>query len=349
MAKRRVLGMLVLVALLAAGLGAAVPTAAEGPLAGIKVCIDPGHGGDDPGAVNGDLYESHINLDVSYGLKALLEGQGATVVMTRYADDYRDNRDRYTFCNTEAATILVSVHTNSSTNPKMDGSMGLYFHADDKLLAQAIHAVMYPALQSNAPDPAAFTDFGLSRFASGVLLKSDMPAAMMEPLLMSHPGEAALLLDTIYTSPGSGEFSAGCTDFMCRRGEIAQALYEGVLAYLGDPEPPPPPPPGGTMHVGAIDMGSQQKGPNVFVDTAVTIHDAEGSPVSAAWVWVSTTLPDGLSEAFSGQTGEDGTVTFSLRSRQTGTYTSTVTNVSKEGWDYDVNANVETSETLDVP
>ena len=44
-------------------------------------------------------------------------------VMTRTGDDYLGNSDRYTFCNAEEATILISVHTNSVVNPDWDGSM----------------------------------------------------------------------------------------------------------------------------------------------------------------------------------------------------------------------------------
>ncbi|MGD2178247.1 MAG: N-acetylmuramoyl-L-alanine amidase, partial [Anaerolineae bacterium] len=119
-----------------------VPAHTEtGTLAGQKICLDPGHGGSDPGAVNEayGLEEANINLDVSHGLKALLEGDGAEVVMTRADDSYRSNRDRYTFCNSQGATLLVSVHTNSSTDSTLDGSMALYFHKDDEVLARAIH------------------------------------------------------------------------------------------------------------------------------------------------------------------------------------------------------------------
>ena len=57
----------------------APPSRATGPLSGVKVCLDPGHGGSDPGAVNEafGLFESEINLDVSFALKGLLEGDGA--------------------------------------------------------------------------------------------------------------------------------------------------------------------------------------------------------------------------------------------------------------------------------
>ena len=101
---------------------------AEGPLDGRIICLDPGHGGSDPGAINTTytLEESDINLEVSYGLRYLLEGDGATVVMARTADQYLINSDRYDFCNQQEAYILISVHTNSHTDPTWDGSMTLY-------------------------------------------------------------------------------------------------------------------------------------------------------------------------------------------------------------------------------
>ena len=319
------------------------PSRATGPLSGYKICLDPGHGGSDPGAVNAEygLFESEINLDVSYALKALLEAGGATVVMTRVDDSYKANRDRYTFCNSERATLLVSVHTNSVEDPSWDGSMGLYFHDDDRALAQALHEVIYPSLKETAPvPPDAFRDWGLSRFASGVLLKSDMPAAMMEPLFMSHPAEATLLLQCI---------SDGCGDLSCRRGQIVQALYDGILNYFGGADPTPTPEPGGTLHVAAIDMWSEIKGRNVYVYTEVTIQDSNADPVPGATVSLTTTQPDGKVVSDIGTTGEDGSVTFKLKSDLKGTYTSAVTTVGKEGWDYDAAANEETTKTLTVP
>jgi len=214
-------------------------TTARGRLKGIKVCLDPGHGGIDPGAVNDayGLYESEINLDVAFGMQRLLEGAGAQVVLTRTDDIYLENYDRYTYCNDQAATILVSLHTNSVVNPEWDGELVLYFrpHEDDKQLAGAIYEVMYPFLQEIAPDPAAFRSFGLDWFASGVLLRSDMPAAMMEPLFMSNPAEAELLLTSIH-DPLTGEINSTCQDFECRRGQIAESIFQGILNYFASPQ-----------------------------------------------------------------------------------------------------------------
>ena len=283
-----------------------------------------------------NLHESEGNLDVSYELKSLLEGDGAVVVMIRMDDSRKSNSDRYTFCNNGQANILVSVHTNSTTNPASDGSLGLYFHQDDKALAQAIYDIMYPSLQDTASDRENFTGFGLDRFASGVLLKSNMPAAMMEPLFMSNSAEAEPLVQYIYANDSS-------VDFSCRREQIAQALHQGVLNYFSSAEPTPLPEPGGTMHVSAIGVWHEQKGRNYFVYTQVTILDSDKGPVSSATVSVTTTQPDGTEVSGTDNTGDAGTVIFKPRSGRT------VTDVSKEGWVYDETANVETTKTLMVP
>jgi N-acetylmuramoyl-L-alanine amidase len=266
-----------------------------GALSGEIVCLDPGHGGSDPGAVNETygLLEKEINLDVSYALKDLLETDGAAVVMTRTDDADKSNRDRYTFCNSEGATILVSVHTNSTTDPAMDGSMALYFHRDDEVLAQAIYDVMYPYLRDTAPDPGSFTGFDLDRFASGVLLKSDMPAAMMEPLFVSNPAEAELLAQPIHDDTGA--ISPACAELACRRGQIAQAIHNGVLNYVGASGDVPPsvsitnPADGDTVSgsvtltADATDDGGVAQ-VEFFVDGSAIGTDADGSDGwSAAW------------------------------------------------------------------
>ena len=326
-------------------LSVAMPTHSQsGPLYGYKVCLDPGHGGSDPGAVydaDGLIYleEADINLDVAYGLKALLEADGAAVVLARVDDSYKDNDDRYTFCNEQQATILVSVHTNSVTDPTWDGSLALYFHPheDDKALAQTIYDVMYPFLKATAPDPESFISFGLDWFASGVLLRSDMPAAMMEPLFMSNPAEAELLATPIYLDYGATPNPA-CDG--CRRAQIAQAIHDGIVAYFAGPGP------GSVMHVEGIEMSLKQRGAWTNAAAAVRIVDAHGAPVGGAMVigeWAdSATGTDTVT------TDENGIATVvSDRTRDTsGTFNFTVTDVSKYGWTYAPGANRETGDSI---
>jgi len=211
----------------------------SGQLTGKTICVDPGHGGLDSGAHNAvyGVSESDINLDEAYALRALLEGAGATVVMTRTGDKAMTEAERAAFCNRSQSDILISVHTNSFADAEPNGSLVFYGKRsaqEDVRLAQAVYGTLYPALQRTAPAPAAFTDFGVRRFGAGVLRRSSMPAALVEPAFLSNPAEAVLLAAPIYTAPGSGVFSKGCPALSCRRGQIATAIYQGLLTFFRD-------------------------------------------------------------------------------------------------------------------
>ena len=104
------------------------------------------------------------------------------------------------------------------------------------------------------------------------------------------------------------------------------------------------------MHVSAIAMWYGYRGRGFVVYTKVGIADSGGSPLSGVAVSVRTTLPDGtemVPEA--GLSGDDGTVTFSVRSPQEGIYWSEVTEATKTGWEYDAEGSeVQMPVSLDV-
>jgi hypothetical protein len=185
----------------------------------------------------------------------------------------------------------------------------------------------------------------VDNFASGVLFKCNMPAAMMEPLLMSHPAEAALLVQPIYDDyddPVTGDLSAGCKAFSCRRGEIVQAIFQGILNYYGDESTP-------AMHVATIDMSFLQRKDNFFIYSQVAIQDGAANPVPGTTVAHTFTLPNGSTIIETGITGDDGGVTFKVRSELTGQYESVITSISKTGWVYHPANNLENEDTLTVP
>ena len=125
-------------------------------------------------------------------------------------------------------------------------------------------------------------------------------------------------------------------------------VYGGGGEPTPTPEPSPTPDPGDTMHVSAIDMSYSTAGRNYYVYTEVTIVDEEGSPVSGATVDFRTTI--GSSTATGSETtGTDGTATFSVKSKATGTYVSEVTGVTHATFTYEPADNIETSESLSVP
>lgn len=80
----------------------------------MRVCIDPGHGGSDPGAVSGDYLEKNYTLGVSLNLKTLLEKIGIEVIMTRTDDEDLKNEQRVKRIISSGADVCLSIHFNAS-------------------------------------------------------------------------------------------------------------------------------------------------------------------------------------------------------------------------------------------
>ncbi len=173
-----------------------------------SVCLDPGHGGTDIGTANGGILEKDLNLQVALRLGPVLEASGYIVFYTRTDDSNPSRTERAQYCNSVGASILVSVHHNGSSNAATDYTTALYQKRIDKPLATVISQAVAPATSGSQPR--------IGQFASGVLVKSDMPATISEGYFLTNTVELAKLNDTT-------------RDY---RQEEAQALATGVAAYF---------------------------------------------------------------------------------------------------------------------
>lgn len=91
-----------------------------------KVIIDPGHGGEDEGALGPKgITEKDITLAISYKLAATLKQRGYEVIMTRYSDVFVPLSDRTGIANTNSGDLFISIHTNASTR-KASGAETYY-------------------------------------------------------------------------------------------------------------------------------------------------------------------------------------------------------------------------------
>lgn len=87
----------------------------------IRVCIDPGHGDYDTGAVGNDgILESEQALDISLLIRDHLEKCGVTVTMTRESDVSVSLSDRCSKANEDGCDLFVSVHRTSATDTSTD-------------------------------------------------------------------------------------------------------------------------------------------------------------------------------------------------------------------------------------
>ena len=86
--------------------------------------IDPGHGGKDPGAVNGKNQEKSINLNVALKMGKLIEEncKDVKVIYTRKTDVFVELYKRADIANKAGADMFISVHTNSAKNKSANGA-----------------------------------------------------------------------------------------------------------------------------------------------------------------------------------------------------------------------------------
>ncbi len=89
-------------------------TESNQPLAGMRILVDPGHGGEELGAKGPTGYpEKAVNLTVSQLLQEELEQRGATVYMTRETDEFVSLADRIAMINELQPAIALSIHYNA--------------------------------------------------------------------------------------------------------------------------------------------------------------------------------------------------------------------------------------------
>lgn len=104
------------------------------------VVIDPGHGGKDPGCIGpGGIMEKEAVLAVGLTLQQQLLASGrCRVAMTRSTDKFIPLEERVRFAQDRRAAVMISLHANSSTDPRVRGSNVYRFayHASDAVSAE---------------------------------------------------------------------------------------------------------------------------------------------------------------------------------------------------------------------
>lgn len=182
-----------------------------------RLCLDPGHGGADPGAIAGSLVEKELNLDIAQRVRALLDLTVYDVTLTRNDNATTlGNSARAQICNDAAAQALLSIHLNASSDTAVDYAWFFYGKPlKDKAFAATMDA-NYQILNASADAPLPHKT--ITNFANGTLLKSKAPAALAEGLFMTNTQEQALLV---------------ATDDSSRRQQIAAHLVAGIRAFAG--------------------------------------------------------------------------------------------------------------------
>lgn len=199
------------------------------PLAGIKIVLDAGHGGQDGGASYGDVIEKDITLTITNRVARQLKRYGAVVVLTRSTDGdaisehapdekfatlrERKRQDlllRTTIIEKEQPQLVVSIHANSIPNEKWRGAQ-VFYHpdgvAEGERAAKAVQQALREGLGNTEREALMIKQVYL-------LKKSTAPAILIETGFISNAEERELLRTTKYQE------------------QIASSIVEGILQYF---------------------------------------------------------------------------------------------------------------------
>ena len=157
----------------------------------MKIVIDAGHGGKDPGAVGKEgLYEKDVTLLLAQLVAWELRNHHE-VIMSRTTDTYMTVGERVRFFEKEGVDVVISLHINASDNPAANGTEVLYFPSSTrgKKLAQCVQTALVNALGTK--------DRKIKPRANlGILSDTSMPAILVEPEFISNPAVEKEFRDT---------------------------------------------------------------------------------------------------------------------------------------------------------
>ncbi len=194
------------------------------------ICLDPGHGGNDPGYQVGANDEKKYTLLLAQEVRAQLKAIGFNVVLTRTTDVKIPLEDRTAIARKAGADLFVCLHFNAFPDDRQVKGTEIYcctpagaysFNSkgegdtrwvvgnrnDEKNMLLAYE--MMKSYERNL----GFEDRGVKRARYQVLREATMPGILIEGGFMSNPSDGRKIFDPAY------------------RKQMAKAVVDGILAY----------------------------------------------------------------------------------------------------------------------
>ena len=202
-------------------------------LEGIKICLDPGHGGQahllnyKRGPTG--LREAEVNLRVALYLREFLRDAGTIVFMTRTDDSFVSIPDRSELANKNAVDFFISLHHNFFSNPETNYTSTWYHQdADDSRvsldLARYVQQSVADTLQlPQFPPTGLYSDRLVIPSGFGVLRQTKRPAILVEASFYSNPEEEQRLKKESYNKREAYGYFLGIARY------VAAGFPKGIL------------------------------------------------------------------------------------------------------------------------
>lgn len=198
----------------------------------MKLYLDPGHGGQDPGAQGHGLNEKDVTLDIALKLRTILQNdyENVQVKMSRTSDTTKSLSQRTSEANAWGADYYLSIHINSATSSASGYEDYIYIGLSNSSTAKYQGIIHEEVLNVNE-----LKDRGKKKANFHALRESSMPAVLTENGFITNAHDAALMKQASW------------------RQKVAQGHANGLakifhLKRKSQPEPTPPIPSPGTLY-----------------------------------------------------------------------------------------------------
>jgi len=187
----------------------------------LKVYIDPGHGGSDPGASANGVTEQPWNLEVAKKVQAKLKSLGHTVKMSRTSNTYVGLTARANDANNWGADIFLSIHFNSAT-PAAHGYEDFIYNgsgtsSNSFKLQDSIHNAVKSIL-----DNYDLGNRGQKRANFAVIRETNMPAVLVEAAFCTNWNDAQVLKNPQFKEDFATQLANGINKYAGNTGSATK-------------------------------------------------------------------------------------------------------------------------------
>ena len=190
------------------------------------ICIDAGHGGTDPGAVNGKYHEKTAALSIAKKLGALLEGAGAKIIYTRSSDKTVELKERCQIANKAKADYFISIHLNAAAAKSANGIETFAYTTTGTAYKLA------SVVQKKLIAATGAANRGAKSANYQVLRETKMPAILIETGFISNDVECMALFKDGYQNIIAEAIAKAVAEFTGLEGVVKMA--EKRYNYLKD-------------------------------------------------------------------------------------------------------------------
>jgi N-acetylmuramoyl-L-alanine amidase len=194
------------------------------------VVLDPGHGGQDSGAMCGGMMEKDLTLDVARRVDRLLDSEGVATLMTRLGDSYVSLADRAAFGNRVKESIFISIHFNEDNKPVASGVETYY--AAQQITSDATFNSWLPffsRVPSNSPKPESQSLAGFIQEALVARTGSlDRGTQAKQFFVIANVTSPAVLIEGGFVTNQDELLKLASEDY---RDQLAAAVADGILRY----------------------------------------------------------------------------------------------------------------------